>query len=602
MISVALSVAIERNIPVNSTHQNLQEHAMLATGLSVSPTTPDAGDYACCTIFSSCTSPKAEARDALCDALETELLTLAAHLNAANYRFIKLLADFDVHQGWYGTGIKSFAHYLNWKLGMNTVMAREKVRVARALADLPLIDAAFAAGQVSYSMVRAMSRVATPVNEATLLQMARYTTAAQMELIVRKYQVTRRLDEPDDARAEDDKCLTWYQDETGVYDIHVRLPAEEGAVLIKALEIMTEQNYQAEQPTQQAAAVTAVTELQTLAAAAMDPSAALPSTDDESAQHGSASDLNVDSNNVSAEAFSAGLSPQNCLTDYPARRAEALLNIAEAYLAMPASAESSLAVSPTAAIWRSLGEKYQVFLHINANAASIDHVICDADVCSLDQRRFLSLNAARRIACDASVTMVREDDDGNVLSIGRRSRTVPRAMAHALRIRDKHCVFPGCCQWQHTDAHHLQHWADGGATSLDNLVTLCRYHHGELHKGSYRIAWGGDNTLVFIDRHHQLISRACYPQFAGTSSTIEADHQQLGLDINEHTAECEWTGESMNLSMTVGELLVSSMGGGVADTGPCPTDPCPTIPCPSMSSAPDFSRGYVVDDPMPNGH
>jgi hypothetical protein len=153
---------------------------------------------------------------------------------------------------------------------------------------------------------------------------------------------------------------------------------------------------------------------------------------------------------------------------------------------------------------------------------------------------------------------VLEDDDGNVLNIGRRSRTVPRAMAHALRIRDKHCMFPGCCQWQHTDAHHLQHWADGGETSLNNLVTLCRYHHGELHKGSYRIAWGDDNTLVFTDRHHQLISRACYPQFVGTSSTIEADHQQLGLDIDEHTAECEWTGESMNVSMTVGELLVSS--------------------------------------------
>ncbi|MFT7246663.1 MAG: hypothetical protein ACI82A_004042 [Candidatus Azotimanducaceae bacterium] len=563
MISVALAVAIERKIPVNNPHQNLQEHAMLATQPSVSPTTPDAGVDACCTSVSSCISPAAVARDALCDALETELLTLAAHLNAANYRFLKLLADFDAHQGWYGTGIKSFAHYLNWKIGMNTVMAREKVRVARALADLPLIDAAFAAGQVSYSMVRAMSRVATLVNEATLLQMARYTTAAQMELIVRKYQVTRRLDEPDDARAEDDKCLTWYQDETGVYDIHVRLPAEEGAVLIKALEIMTEQNYQAEQPAQQAAAAVATV------ATGTTPRAALPSTDNESVQHGSASVLNVDSNNVSAEAFSARLSPQNYVTDYPARRAEALLNIAEGYLAMPASVGSSLADSPTAAKWSSLGEKYQVFLHINANAASIDHTICDADVCSLDQRRFLSLNAARRIACDASVTTVLEDDDGNVMNIGRRSRTVPRAMAHALRIRDKHCVFPGCCQWQHTDAHHLQHWADGGETSLNNLVTLCRYHHGELHKGSYRIDWGDDTTLVFTNRHHQLISRACYPQFAVTRSTIEEDHQQLGLAIDEHTAECEWTGESMDLSMTVGELLVSSMGGDVADTDPC---------------------------------
>jgi hypothetical protein len=79
-----------------------------------------------------------------------------------------------------------------------------------------------------------------------------------------------------------------------------------------------------------------------------------------------------------------------------------------------------------------------------------------------------------------------------------------------------------------------------------------------LHKGSYRIEWGDGTTLVFTDKHDQLISRACYPQFAGTSSTIEADHQQLGLDIDAHTAACEWTGERMNVSMTVGELLVSS--------------------------------------------
>jgi len=72
---------------------------------------------------------------------------------------------------------------------------------------------------------------------------------------------------------------------------------------------------------------------------------------------------------------------------------------------------------------------------------------------------------------------------------------------------------------------------------------------------------GDDNTLGFTDRHNQLISRACYLQFAGTRSTIEEDHQQLGLDIDAHTAECEWAGESMNLSMTVGELLVSAQRG-----------------------------------------
>lgn len=103
--------------------------------------------------------------------------------------------------------------------------------------------------------------------------------------------------------------------------------------------------------------------------------------------------------------------------------------------------------------------------------------------------RWLIQNMAKCLACDASLVVIEEDDVGNVLNIARRSRTIPVAMSRALSIRDgSHCQFPGCCESRYIDGHHIQHWADGGETKLGNLVTLCRFHHRELHKGSFSLS------------------------------------------------------------------------------------------------------------------
>ena len=96
----------------------------------------------------------------------------------------------------------------------------------------------------------------------------------------------------------------------------------------------------------------------------------------------------------------------------------------------------------------------------------------------------LGPDAVRRIACDASVVRVVLDPAGQPLDVGRRTRVVPPAIRTALTVRDRGCVHPGCDrgpQW--TDAHHVRHWAEGGSTSLDNLVLLCRHHHRAVHEG-----------------------------------------------------------------------------------------------------------------------
>ena len=108
------------------------------------------------------------------DQLSDEITTLAGQINAANYRFLKLVSEFDKREAWSGFGIRSCTHWLNWQCGIALNAAREKVRVARALDGLPEINEAFEKGELSFSKVRAMTRIATPLNESYLLMIANH--------------------------------------------------------------------------------------------------------------------------------------------------------------------------------------------------------------------------------------------------------------------------------------------------------------------------------------------------------------------------------------------------------------------------------------------
>jgi hypothetical protein len=111
------------------------------------------------------------------------------------------------------------------------------------------------------------------------------------------------------------------------------------------------------------------------------------------------------------------------------------------------------------------------------------------------------------VACDASVVVMRHDDDGGVLDVGRKSRTIPPHIRRALAARDATCRFPGC-KARRCDAHHLEHWADGGATSLDNLLLLCRRHHRAVHEGGFHVVRAADGAWAFHQPDGRLIPRA----------------------------------------------------------------------------------------------
>ena len=121
------------------------------------------------------------------DALADEIATFAARVDVAEHALLTRLRLFDAHEAWGRLGCLSCAQWLSWRVGVGIKAARERVRVARALADLPEVDALFGRGELSYSKVRAITRVATPVTEQELIDIALHSTAAQLERLLRSY-------------------------------------------------------------------------------------------------------------------------------------------------------------------------------------------------------------------------------------------------------------------------------------------------------------------------------------------------------------------------------------------------------------------------------
>jgi hypothetical protein len=169
--------------------------------------------------------------------LEAQITELVGHLNAANRRWLALIAEFDRRKGWHDGLTQTCAHWLNWKCGIDMGTAREKVRVAHALERLPSIGASMGRGELSYSKVRALTRVACPATEELLLNIALHGTAHHVETVVRQFRRVQEAAEMSrEARQQANRRLTCSYDHDGSLVINARLPAEIGAVVISALD------------------------------------------------------------------------------------------------------------------------------------------------------------------------------------------------------------------------------------------------------------------------------------------------------------------------------------------------------------------------------
>lgn len=441
-----------------------------------------------------------------------DIAELAAHLQAATYQLLRMIDQFDRLQGWAETGARSCAHWLSWRLGIGSNAAREKVRVARALAELPLLSQAMQRGQLSFSMARAITRVATPENEAELLTFACRGSAHQVERLVRIYRgVQRAQSEEHEERQHESRALRTWTDAQGMLVIEGRLPPELGAAVRKALDLAEALLARSEE---KPANVTAVT-----------PCHAETSLPETAAQ----------------------------------KRADAL-----GLLAQSALGRSGFLARGSG----QAADHLQVVLHVDAKALTHsnhpDQQGCSAAAaghgvagrCCFEHGEPISSMTARRLSCDSSRVTMLHGADGSVLSVGRKTRAIPRAIRRALMTRDLGCRFPGCNHQRYLQAHHLQHWATGGETRLDNLILLCSGHHRLLHEGGFSAALNLQGELVFSRPDGRVLPDVWpVPSVGedGQASLVRAN-QSRGLDISHQTLPV-WQGGHPDYGWAVEILL-----------------------------------------------
>jgi hypothetical protein len=429
------------------------------------------------------------------DRLADEIAEVASHIDAATHRLLSLIRRFDEDGGWAVHGALTCAHWLNWRIGLDLGAARERVRVARALASLPVLDDALRRGAVSYAKVRAMTRVATPDNEARLLELARHATGAQLENICRGFRraLANLGERPENLTDEECRRFVRTRDtDDGMVCIEARLRPEEAATLLRELEAAQQRAWRA--------------------------------------------DVSAETRNAPREGDANA--PRPALA-----RADALVAVAEAYLAGDSGAapvELVVHVDQAALL---------------EEAPRCDAVDAPA---TLDDGTSLSVVTAQRLACDATVVRVAADDSGNVRPLGRRTRRISTSLRRALRVRDDGCRFPGCTN-RIADAHHVVAWSHGGSTTLANLCSLCRRHHRFVHEHGYRIERTHDGALRFFRADGSPVPEADMrpaPLPLDTFERLRDLHSAQGLAIDATTAFPRWDGEPADYDLILQGLVL----------------------------------------------
>jgi hypothetical protein len=317
--------------------------------------------------------------------------------------------------------------------------------------------------------VRALTRVATAASEEGLLEVAEALTASQLERALRVY---RRIATEDARETHELEFVDWFFSEDGSLCLRARLAAEDGTLLVKALEAARERLFERRREEQREA-------------------------------------------DASADA-SAGATYAVPPPDPRPARVEALLELADASLA--ASGEPG-------------DDRARLVVHVDAGALVSD----DRGRCELDDAPVIAPETARRLGCDANV-VAQIEREGVPVTVGRKRRTVPPGLRRLLEARDERtCCFPGCERRSRLHAHHRRHWAHGGETSLDNLVLLCPHHHRLVHEGGHTVEDDPAGGLRFRN-HRGLVTMSSPPRPPpGDADALLADNHRLGLEIGPRT-------------------------------------------------------------------
>ena len=367
----------------------------------------------------------------------------AGRIAAAQAELLAWVAEFDRREGWAGTGLLSCAHWLSWQIGLSPSAAREQVRVARGLEELPAVAAAFSDGRVSYSKVRAITRVAGPKDGVDWVELARHSSAAQLEKIVRgvrRAHANEAAERDPDAAAWSLRTRTRF-DDNGNFVLTISGPAQYLPVL-------------------QAGIAAKRAELQRERDAAADDAAMPPEPDLDSPA------------GASAEA------PEPA----PVTDAEALVALTEEALA------TEHATHPAMARRRRPQLNAQVD-PLSGWARQANGELLPPGSLRAVMKTLPGRSGVLRLRPVTPADLRRHD-------LGRTQREANSALRELLGTLDgERCRFPGCTRHNKLHAHHVVFWSDGGETSLHNLVLVCSRHHTLIHAQGFVLVLHADRRL-----------------------------------------------------------------------------------------------------------
>ncbi|HUR15271.1 MAG TPA: DUF222 domain-containing protein [Mycobacteriales bacterium] len=476
--------------------------------------------------------------------LVAEVTTWAGRVAAGEAVLLRLVGELDARGAWAGHGVRSCAHWLSWRLGLSSSTAWERVRVARALRELPLTTSTFGEGRLSYSQVRAITRIATAATEHRWVELARHSTGAQLaraaQAAARATAAEAALQDPAVRRDKPASQVCW--DDDGDLVLTVRVPAHLAPAVLAALE----QHQAAEQTERQARLTELAVELAADVPAPDSPAGESrlpdpsqypdpPYPDVERCRPGPALDQAVATWWVEHERLS--------VLRNAAREQQEQLHAQAAARHLP-TGRATLANGLTRALLRPQdGPLVKVQLLIDPVSGWVrtrrDELLAPTTLKGL-LRCLPGGHELPRIRPLHPADLTRYD-------LGRRSRVVSPALRALLgQLDGERCRFPGCDHTRFLNAHHVLFWRHGGSTDLANLVLLCSRHHTLLHAEGYQLVLDPDRTLHVRTQagtpvpHHLPLPRAS----ADALPLVAAD-----------ALPSQWGGETMDLGYVVNVML-----------------------------------------------
>ncbi|MDE0356975.1 MAG: DUF222 domain-containing protein [Gammaproteobacteria bacterium] len=360
--------------------------------------------------------------------LGERIAELAARINSAEARMMTLIAEFDRRGGWKDGGYSSCADWLAWRIGTKIGTARERVRTARALERLPRTADALKHGTISYAKVRALTRVATPEREAELLEFARAGSAAKLERTVR---MLKKLSRDAELTAEQarrrSRTFSVFVDGDGMYVVKGRLEPEAGAVLMRAVEAASDALFRSEE-----GAGSGSHEGDARGAAGSGSGVRREAGDARPEPKQRRADaVGLLAERALAAGFGGGERPESAgevdevggdLDELDGTQTTGSDAAPRGAPVATPSAEAKNAGNTSARVGSGTrAERYQVMVHCDAASLAAEGEPGRSD---LDGIR-VSAETSRRMACDAAVVAMVHAKDGSMLSVGRRTRTIP---------------------------------------------------------------------------------------------------------------------------------------------------------------------------------